>query len=78
MEIHKNSKASKEAFITGTRFETLIEASTQNGTRSNQAAEPRHEKESQKSSIFVANRKYDRKLCNTIVGLEYFPCLDNG
>ena len=77
MEIHENSQASKEVFITGTRSETLIEASTENGTRSTQAAEPQHGKESQKSSISVDSSKYDWKLCNTTAGSEYMPCLYN-
>ena len=77
MESHENSQASKEVFTAGNQSETLIEASTENGTSSTQAAESQREKESQKSLISVDSSKYDWKLCKTTAGSEYIPCLDN-
>ncbi|KAJ1376609.1 S-adenosyl-L-methionine-dependent methyltransferase [Sesbania bispinosa] len=77
MGSHENSPISNEVFITGTESETWIEASTENETRSTQAAELQHEKESQKSSISIDRSTYDWKLCNTSTGSEYIPCLDN-
>ncbi|CAI8598492.1 unnamed protein product [Vicia faba] len=64
--------------ITGdSNVESLVEARTENGTWSTQAAESKRDKEPEKYSISIDSSKYDWKLCNTTSGSEYIPCLDN-
>lgn len=62
-----------EEFPDEAQSEILKDINTSNGAWKTQAAESKKEKEVQKSSHI----EYHWKLCNSIAGADYIPCLDN-
>ncbi|GAB2211668.1 hypothetical protein Drorol1_Dr00024994 [Drosera rotundifolia] len=75
-EKDSNSKeqAPTDVFPSGAQSELLNETTTQTGSFSTQAAESKHEKETQKSE---QQSGYSWKLCSTTAGPDFIPCLDN-
>ncbi|GAB2239081.1 hypothetical protein Droror1_Dr00024994 [Drosera rotundifolia] len=75
-EKDSNSKeqAPTDVFPSGAQSELLNETTTQTGSFSTQAAESKHEKETQKSA---QQSGYSWKLCSTTAGPDFIPCLDN-
>ncbi|KAL9253575.1 putative methyltransferase PMT26 [Drosera capensis] len=67
-------QAPTDVFPSGAQSELLNETTTQTGSFSTQAAESKHEQETQKSE---QQRGYSWKLCSTTAGSDFIPCLDN-
>ncbi|GAB2287235.1 hypothetical protein Dimus_021617 [Dionaea muscipula] len=70
-------QATTEVFPSVAQSELLNETTTQTGSWSTQAAESTNEKESQKSSGSEQQAGFSWKLCSTVAGLDFIPCLDN-
>ncbi|KAL9262149.1 putative methyltransferase PMT26, partial [Drosera capensis] len=67
-------QAPTDVFPSGAQSELLNETIKQIGSFSTQAAESKHEKETQKSE---QQNGYSWKLCSTTAGPDFIPCLDN-
>ncbi|PPS03634.1 hypothetical protein GOBAR_AA17017 [Gossypium barbadense] len=69
-------KSSNEVFPSVAQSELLNETMIQNGSFTTQAAESNKEKNAESSSN-SSSKDYSWKLCNSTVGPDFIPCLDN-